>query len=89
MIAKMQFFIDNFHLKGHKKNCKKNFNIKNTDIKCFEGINTSVAEQTFAWFSQFQRITRHMNPNNFIVFIICICHLHNVKVLKRIRNENK
>ena len=40
-------------------------------------VDTEVCEQTFSWLSRFSRITRHMNRQHFLFYILYICDLRN------------
>ena len=79
----MNFFIDNFHLRNHRPQCKRKNNLKNASDADIQGVNSQICEQTFSWFSQFQRITRHMNADNFLVFVLCMCHFHNKRQMNK------
>ena len=43
-------------------------------------VDTEVCEQTFSWLSQYGKITRHMNQNRFIFYIVNLCELRNRRV---------
>ena len=88
LISKFKYYIDRFHLRNHQKKCKQQFNINNAseDLK---DINTQICEQTFSWFSQFKRVTRHMNGDNFMVFVLCMCHFHNKKQMQKLTESGK
>jgi hypothetical protein len=44
-------------------------------------VDTEVCEQTFSWLSRYARITRHMNKEHFLFYLLFICDLHNRKIL--------
>ena len=89
LIASFKYFIDKFHLRNHRKKCRKDFNIKLSDDEELKKINTQICEQTFSWFSQFKRVTRHMNADNFVVFVLCMCHFHNKKMIHKLQQDGK
>jgi hypothetical protein len=74
-------YIDRFHLKNHRdENCKKIFD---PDLDpSLKGVNTEVCEQTNAWLRGFQSTVRQMNPDRFKVFMLYMCHLHNVELAR-------
>ena len=43
----------------------------------FSQVNSEICEETFAWLSRYSKITRHMNRERFIFFILYLCELHN------------
>ena len=44
-------------------------------------VDSEVCEQTFSWLSQLIcKITRHMNQNRFIFYIVNLCELRNRRV---------
>ena len=40
-------------------------------------VNTEVCEQTFSWLSKYSRITRHMNRERFLFYLLYLCYLRN------------
>ena len=42
----------------------------------------SLCEETFAWLTKYGRITRHMNQDHFLFYILNICDLKNNKIAK-------
>ena len=40
-------------------------------------VDTEVCEQTFSWLSRYACITRHMNGQHFLFYIMYISDLHN------------
>ena len=46
-------------------------------------VDTEICEQTFAWLTKYGRITRHMNENRFLFYILNLCHLKNRKTEKK------
>ena len=50
------------------------------NVACLEistQVNSEICEQTFSWLSRYAKITRHMNRERFLFFILYICELHN------------
>ena len=57
-------------LNAHKVTCK---------FPCPQ-VDTEICEQVFSWLSRYARITKHMNLDHFMFFILYLCDLHNRKV---------
>ena len=49
-------------------------------------VDTEICEQTFSWLSRYARITKHMNKQHFLFYLIYICDLHN---RKRLQSQEK
>ena len=43
-------------------------------------VDTQICEQTFSWMSRYSRITRHMNREHFLFYLLYISDLHNRKL---------
>jgi len=79
-------YIDNFHLPNHKDPaCKTTLNIKLTGFK----MNTEICERTFRWLAAYKHITRHMNEARFLLFMLYVCHMHNVECQRVIIDKLK
>ncbi|XP_044168316.1 uncharacterized protein LOC122952504 [Acropora millepora] len=87
-LANMDMVIDKMHFRNHVDNwCKTNCNPY--DRKDLDGVDTEVCEQTFSWLSQYGKITRHMNQNRFIFYIVNLCELRNRRVERTHNNQKK
>ena len=84
--AKLNIVIDRMHMKGHidawcKKTCdpklfpeiyKMKIILKRTCVMYVMKVNTGICEQIFLWLSGFCHITKHMNRETFVFFILYI-----------------
>ena len=43
-------------------------------------VDTQICEQTFSWMSRYSRITRHMNRQHFLFYLLYISDLHHRKL---------
>lgn len=81
-LSEIDMVVDKLHFRNHvDKWCKENCNPY--DRKDLEGVDTEICEQTFAWLTKYGRITRHMNQNRFLFYILNLCHLKNRKTEKK------
>ena len=51
-------------------------NLRKHILLCVQ-VNTKVCEQTFAWLSQYAKITRQMNRGHFLFYLLYLSELHN------------
>ena len=42
-------------------------------------VDTETCEQLFSWLSRYSRITRHMNREHFLFYMLYLCDSHNRK----------
>ena len=42
-------------------------------------VDTEVCEQHFAWLSNYAKMTRRMNRNTFMFYLLNICDFHNMR----------
>lgn len=61
---------------GYTKILPQNLLNNNCLFLCVQ-VNTEVCEQTFSWLSKYSSITRHMNRQNFLFYILYICKMRN------------
>lgn len=81
-LGEMDMVVDKLHFRNHvDKWCKENCNPY--DRIDLEGVDTEICEQTFAWFSKYGKITRHMNQHRFLFYILNLCDLKNKRTEKR------
>ena len=50
-------------------------------------VDTEVCEQTFAWLSKYAKMTRKMNREHFVFFIMYLQHLHNLREEQKLKNS--
>lgn len=81
-LADLDMVVDKMHFRNHVDRwCKSNCNPY--DRPDLDGVDTEVCEQTFAWLTRYGRITRHMNQDRFLFYILNLCELRNKKVEKK------
>ena len=88
-LKKMKFYIDKFHLRGHRRKiCKTKFNQKlNKEIS---HLNSEICEQNFSLMFKHKYMLKHMSKFHFNFFLICIYDNLNRKfVLKMRKNKIK
>lgn len=65
---KVSKFIDDLHLRNHKRpECKQLYSTERIREK-YQALNTPVCEQTFVWASKFKRIMCAMPKRRFLFF---------------------
>ena len=75
--------VDRFHRKGHKHPMCAT--LTNADCTCngnkevFEGVNSSVAEQSFSFLTKFKLSLRSLAYPNSTIYMILLLHLWNAK----------
>jgi len=75
-MAELQYVVDRFHFPNHVDRwCKKMCN----PYKCrfIEKVNTEACEQLFSWLSNYSRMTKYMNRDRFLYFILYVLDSHN------------
>ncbi|CAJ1407201.1 unnamed protein product [Effrenium voratum] len=75
--------IDCFHATGHKKTCKCNPLHVPRLAKRLKHVNTSAAEQVFAWFRNYARVLNESSPLRHAFKVLYYCKMHN----QAIRNK--
>ena len=68
---------DKFHGWRHKESCLANPFSSAKLMKRIEGLNTSVAEQTFSWFRGYARSTNEMKPQRHQFLVPLYAKIHN------------
>lgn len=92
-------FIDDLHLRNHKRpECKVLFSTARLRTK-YESLNTPVCEQTFTWASKFKHIMNAMPKRRFLFFYHRMvvrrniyterCYMENRKPLLPARNKKQ
>ena len=69
--------IDCFHATGHKKTCKCNPLYVPRLAKRLKHVNTSAAEQVFAWFRNYARVLNESSPLRHAFKVLYYCKMHN------------
>lgn len=72
---------DEWHGCKHAKGCpcapKDHLRLR----RRLKGVNTSVSEQTFAWFRNYARVLNTASPNHHHFLVLLFCRLHNDMVV--------
>jgi hypothetical protein len=86
------YMVDRFHVHGHtEKKCVYDatdpdsaiYHYKNESFKILmDGVNTSVCEQTFSWFSKYKNIMKRMNRYEYWFYAYILIFMHNTQIEK-------
>jgi hypothetical protein len=80
-LSQIEYYIcDVFHGNKHKPSCLCRSKSVRRLKRRLRGINTSIAEQTFAWFRGYARSFNEMQEANHRFFVLYFCKLHNTLV---------
>ena len=90
-LASLNIVVDKMHFKAHTDSwCHDHCNPYNlreldkvsTNLHNFASmqVDTQICEQTFSWMSRYSRITRHMNRQHFLFYLLYISDLHHRKL---------
>ncbi|XP_078667555.1 uncharacterized protein LOC144909414 [Branchiostoma floridae x Branchiostoma belcheri] len=80
-LASIEILVDRMHMRGHIDPwCKRNCGTGR--FRDLDKVNTEVCEQVFSWLSRYKRMTKHMNKERFMFFLLYIAHLHNMREVK-------
>ena len=75
--------VDWMHAKGHSSSCPCNpYRIKRLSRR-LKGVNTQVAEQSFAWFKGYARPLNEMTPLRHKFLVLYFAKLHNNYIEER------
>jgi len=75
-LANTEIVIDKMHMAGHTDVwCHQHCDPKS--FKELENVDTEVCEQHFSWLSKYARMSRRMDRNTFVFFILYIIDMHN------------
>ena len=69
--------VDRFHAGGHSDNCPCAPLVHRRLERRLEGVNTSVAEQTFSWFRSYASIFSTMSPVVHRFMVLIFAHRRN------------
>ncbi len=72
--------VDLFHAREHTPACKANPYVKKDLWTLVSGVNTSIAEQTFATFRQHARVTNTLSNERNRLWVLWLCLVHNKKI---------
>ena len=68
--------VDRFHAKGHAPGCPCS-PLQHRALNRLEGINTSIAEQTFAWFRGYASQFNTKSPRSHAFYVLLYVQRHN------------
>ena len=71
------YAVDKFHAYRHSKKCVASPLVHKSLARAISGINTSAAEQTFAWLKRYASSLNNMTPEAHEFFLLAFCRMHN------------
>ncbi|CAE7211717.1 ANKRD52 [Symbiodinium sp. KB8] len=74
--------VDFFHAHGHNASCPCNPHHIPRLARHFKGINTSAAEQVFAWFRNYARVLNEATAMRHSFKVLYFCKVHNTAMQK-------
>jgi hypothetical protein len=91
--------VDRFHVHGHteKKCCYDEtdpdasiYHYKNEGFKIvMDGVNTSVCEQTFAWFGKYKHIFKRLHRYEYYFYAYILIYMHNTEIQKNHQRQKQ
>ncbi|CAE7706700.1 unnamed protein product [Symbiodinium sp. CCMP2592] len=83
MLRDIKYFcVDKFHAHGHGTTCPCSPLVHKKLDKRLREVNTSVAEQTFAWFRNYARTFNTMSPQTHFFYVLFCVQKHNELIRK-------
>ena len=83
MLKDIKYFcVDKFHAHGHAKTCPCSPLVHKKLNKRLREVNTSAAEQTFAWFRNYARTFNTMSPQTHFFYVLFYVQKHNELIRK-------
>ena len=77
------YVVDKFHAHRHSKKCPASPLVHRRLARAIHGVNTSAAEQTFAWLRTYSKSLNSMGADSHEFLLLVFCKMHNQLVGSR------